>query len=315
MAFLSRALCAHLAAHYGVTDRATLVRLGVTYHELDGFLRNGMFVGVHTGVYRLGTTPETFLGQCRAACLADSELVISSTSAARLWHFKHTGKPAELFATVAHDRTPVSVGVILRRSNQLIDEDIVQRDDGIRLTSPPRTWFDRARDMNDHYFEALTEHVLNHHCSTPILFRFVRRLSGRGRPGSARVRRVMSQRAAWQKPADSTLEFEVLKAFEMRGVEFVRQHALQLPNGVRIHLDGADPTIRFGIEVDHHEFHGGREATDRDGQRDRKAARMGWQVVRITDTAWNTRREEVLDDLIAIYLAHGGRIGQLRPAS
>ena len=308
MAFLTPELAAHLAAHHGVVDLCTLLRHGVTLHELDTHRRRGTFVRIHTGVFRVATAPDTFEARCHAACLADAELVLCGPSAARWWKFKHTGTPDLVHAIVAHDRTPVSTGVVLRRSNELPATDVVEMSPGIRVTSPARTWFDRARDMNDHYFEALTEHVLRQHCTMPTLWATVRRLGVQGRPGAARVRRVVSLRPTWQRPADSTLEFEVIKAFRQRGVLFVGQQTLQLRNGRRIHLDAADPEIKFGIEVDHFEWHQGRAAAERDDDRNRAAEKIGWRVLRITDHVWRTDRSTILDDIIEIYVARGGRL-------
>jgi len=94
----------------------------------------------------------------------------------------------------------------------------------------------------------------------------------------------MSQRADWQRPAGSGLELRVLQALERAGVgPLVRQHPLRLPNGVVIHPDGADPEVRWAIEVDHVTWHGGRFDAQRDKGRDRGARRIGWQVDRVTD--------------------------------
>ncbi len=44
-----------------------------------------------------------------------------------------------------------------------------QRADGIRVASPPRAWFDCARDIDDERFERLTEWVLDQHTTMPTL--------------------------------------------------------------------------------------------------------------------------------------------------
>ncbi len=91
--------------------------------------------------------------------------------------------PTDLpIALVTHDRTPISNGVILRRTNLLDDSDIVEREDGIRLASPPSAWFDCARDLDDERFERLTEWVLDQHTTMPTLWRLAMRMSSRGRP-------------------------------------------------------------------------------------------------------------------------------------
>ena len=146
------------------------------------------------------------------------------------------------------------------------------RPDGIRVTSPARTWFDRACELSDRYFESLTEQLLDGFCTLPTLFETARRLSSRGRAGSARVRRVLSKRSAWQRPADSELELRVLRALESYGIVLIRQYPLRLPNGVLIHLDGADPVSKWGVEVDHVTWHGGRFEAQADKARDRAPA-------------------------------------------
>ncbi len=301
MSFFGPTLNKHLADNHGIVSREQLFNLDVSAFELERFIRHGNLVPVHRGVYRSAAHPETFLGRCLAACLADPELTIGGPSAAALWQFKHTGHQKELYAVVAHNRTPVSRGVLLRRSNSIRAEDSTARSDGIRVTTPERTWFDRARDMNDEWFEALTEHVIDSHCSVPMLWSTTKRLSGRGRPGAARANRVLGERADWQKPADSTLEYQVLSALEQRGIQLVRQYRLELPNGSIIHLDGADPDARWGLEVDHVTWHGGRRKAQNDKIRDRNARRLGWQIDRVTDHEWAADPTSVINELCDLY--------------
>jgi hypothetical protein len=183
----------------------------------------------------------------------------------------------------------------------LDEEDLVQRDDGITLASPPRAWFDCARDVDDERFERLTEWVLDNHTTLPTLWRTARRLQARGRPGLARVKRIMSKRADWQKPAGSGLELRVLRALEDRGVVLVRQYALHLSDGTTIHPDGADPTIRWALEIDHVTWHGGRLDAQYDKHRDRAARLVGWQVERVTDQELAENFDAVIDQLVALH--------------
>jgi very-short-patch-repair endonuclease len=306
MGRFSPQLTEFLAAHHGVIGVCQLRDLGVSIHEQDKLVAARSIAQVHRGVYRLMAVPGSFEANCLAACIADDELVISGSSAARIWRFRHTHTADVVVASVSHDRTPVSRGVVLRRTNILGDTDIVVRPDGIRVTSPARTWFDRASELSDRYFESLTEQVLDDFCALPTLFDTVRRLSSRGRAGSARVRRVLSQRSAWQRPADSELELRVLRALESHGIVLVRQHPLRLPNGVLIHLDGADPVARWGVEVDHVTWHGGRFEAQADKARDRGARRIGWQIDRITDQECREHFDRSIRELVDLYRHRAG---------
>ncbi len=294
MLILSPSLSRDIARCHGIVTTSQLLVDGFSLDHVRRQVRAGALVSMHSGVYRIATSSDTFESRCAAACAADTTAVITGIAAGHLWKFRHTRAPALPIVTVAHDRNPLNRGVMLRRSNVLHEHDRVQRPDGIVVASPPRTWFDCARDLDDETFEAVTEWVLDHHASMPTLWRTVRELESRGRPGLARVRRVMSQRSVWQRPAGSKLELRVLRALRRRGVpELVRQHRIRLANGVVIHPDGADPTVRWAIEIDHVTWHGGRTDAQRDEARDRGLRRIGWQVERVTD-------QELRDDFAAV---------------
>jgi hypothetical protein len=284
MALFSPPLAQLIAKRHGVVTLDQLVADGTSLATVKRLVRDQTLVRVHHGVLRVATAPDTFESRCVAACAADEELVISGVAAARLWAFRHVWSTSMPIGLVAHDRTPIRQGVLLRRTNLLDDTDVVMRDDGIRIASPPRAWFDCARDLDDDRFERLTEWVLDHHTTMPTLWRLTSRMTARGRPGLGRVHRVMSRRSDWQRPAGSGLELRVLRALEARGVgPLVQQYPLALPNGVTIHVDGADPAIRWALEIDHVTWHGGRFDAQRDKGRDRGARRRKWQVDRVTD--------------------------------
>jgi hypothetical protein len=126
-------------------------------------------------------------------------------------------------------------------------------------------------------------------------------MSARGRPGSARVNRVLSLRSDWQRPAGSGLELRVIKALERRVGPLVRQYPLQLSDGSLIHVDAADPVARWAVEIDHVTWHGGRHDAQRDKARDRGARRIGWQVDRVTDVELDEDFTAAIDDLVALH--------------
>lgn len=302
MNLCSSTLAATIASHHGIVTKRDLIGDGCTTNVIRRSVTEGLLVRVHDGVYRLATSPETFESRCVAACSADPHALVTGLAAGRLWGFRHVHRTSEPIMLVDHARTPITTGVILRRTNRLCDDDIVVRADGIRLASPPRTWFDCARDLDDERFEALTEWVLDRHTTMPTLWRLTTRMSTRGRPGLARVHRVISSRAIWQKPADSRLELRVLNALERRGIRpLVRQYPIRLPDGSTIHADGADPRVRWAVEVDHVTWHGGRYDAQRDKGRDRGARRVGWQVDRVTDLELADDFNAAIDDLVDLH--------------
>jgi hypothetical protein len=301
MPFLSSQLAQRVAVRHGVVSVAEMTTDGLGRNAIRGLVTAGSLIRCHQGVYRVATSADTFESRCAAACLADRSAVITGPAAARLWEFRHVWRAEQPIVMIEHDRTPLSNGVILRRTNVLAPEDVTVRGDGIRVASPSRAWFDCARDLDDARFERLTEWVLDHHASVPTLWRMRRRLDHRGRPGLARVNRVLSQRSAWQRPAGSGIELRVLRALERAGVgPIVRQHPLRLPDGVVIHPDGALPNLRWAVEVDHVTWHGGRLDAQRDKGRDRKLRRIGWQVDRVTDTEVRDSFDSTIVELLEL---------------
>ena len=277
-------LTALVRARHGIVTMRELLADGMGSNTIRNLVLHRNLIVVHRGVYRWATTPDTFEARCVAACVAAADVVVTGPAAARLWGFRHVSRVDVPILLAPHSRSGLAGAVELRRSSVLDPCDVVQREDSIRVASPPRAWFDCARDLDDERFEALTEWVLDRHATVPTLWATMRRLAARGRVGSSRVRRVLSQRQAWQKPADSRLELKVLRALERRGIgPMVRQHRVVLRDGSCVHLDGAVPDVRWGVEVDHVTWHGGRLDAQYDKQRDRQLRLVDWQVERVTD--------------------------------
>jgi very-short-patch-repair endonuclease len=301
MATIFPSLTRRIAQRHDIVTHGELSADGYTSNTLRWQLDRGVLVPVHRGVYRIGTSPDTFESRCAAACLAEPLAIVTGVAAARLWDFRHVWRPDVPHVLVGHDCTPITSGVVLRRSNVIDATDAVSREDGIVVASPPRAWFDCARDVDDERFERLTEWVLDHHANLQTLWRLTRRLRTKGRPGLGRVNRVMSRRADWQKPAGSGLELRVLRALEQRGIELVRQFTIALPGGQVIHPDGADPSIKWALEVDHASWHAGRQEAQQDKVRDRGLRRLGWQVDRVTDYELDDDFDATITELADIH--------------
>ncbi len=299
---ISTQLATRIASRHGIVTADELIADGVPLSAIRRAVASRLVVRIHQGVYRVATSLDTFEARCVAASLADSTSFVTGVTAGRLWKFRsvfHTDVP---IVVVAHDRNPFARGVTVRRCGSIEPDDFTTRPDGIRLATPARAWFDCARDLHDEKFEAMTEWVIDHHCPVEQLWRMGTRLARSGRPGSALVRRVMSTRADWQRPADSGLELRVLSALERAGVgPLIRQHPIRLPNGIWIHPDGVDSVAKWAVEVDHVTWHGGRMKAQQDKGRDRALRLLGWQVDRVTDQELAEDFAGTIRDLIQLH--------------
>jgi hypothetical protein len=294
----SRSFAGVVSRRHGIV---TVAELGREHgaHELDRLRRHGVLVPVHPGVFRLTWMADTFEARCAAIVAARPDVVVAGIAAARLWGFRHVFPPTIPDVVVA---SPLQARRVVARVDDLPASHVVERDDGIRLTTRERTWFDCAVHLTDEKFTALTDWLVADGVAVPALWRITRELSGGERRGARRVRRVVSARADWQRPAGSRLEARLRRALRRRGLDIVAAPPLQLPNAVTVHLAAAAPTHRWAVEVDHVGWHGGRFGGGRVG-RVHPATRIGWRVERVTDLDYRADPGAVADRLVADHAA------------
>lgn len=315
MALFTAALADYCSTHLGVVNDEELAVLGVTPTRRRALVESEILVPVHRGVYRLRSTPITLEGRSRAACVASPDVVITGRAAGKLWGLRRMGHVDMIEARAPYlSHTFADERILLRRCPPLPAADVVLRDDGIRVVSPPRLAFDLAADLSDIDFESVVEQILDRrYCTMATLLDTGRRLFHPSRPGSYRFDCVIAARPAWLKPVDSHHELVLYDALRRAGVAgMTRQHRLELPGGWPIHADIAIPALRWAIPIDHVTSHGGRVDAQRDKQNDRQARMIRWQVDRVTDGDIDELLDQTIGELPAIYHVLAPT---LRPAS
>ena len=130
----------------------------------------------------------------------------------------------------------------------------------------------------------------------------------RGRPGSARFARVLSERPDWLKPVGSDLELRLERALLAAGVPRPeRQAEVRLRGGQLVHPDFLWRPEGEALEVDHVTFHGGKLDQYYDKWRDRQLRLVGIHVTRVTDQDIAERLEAVVAEVAAILAASRAR--------
>src|SRR4051812_779341 len=137
-----------IACHHGIIHRRALLGFGISETAIDRMVSGGQLVPIHRGVYASASHRLTFESRVAAACMAHARVVGSHRAAGGLWGFRRMGAPV-IQVSVTHGCRPQLAGVKVYRTRHLEAEDIVVRDDGIRLTSPARTAFDLASVLDD----------------------------------------------------------------------------------------------------------------------------------------------------------------------
>lgn len=291
------------AAQFGVATVRQLVRAGVPERTIDRAKQRGVISALLPGVVELADFPPTFRQRAMAAQLFGGDgSFLAGTTAARFSGIR--GMPRRVIELVTITRRRGCSPDWLQRSfSTWIDhDDVVVRDDGLRIAAPPLMMLGLAARLDDVRFERAAEDAWHLRLITPTQAAdYLQHIAGPGRRGVDRMRRWLGRTADRPRPAQSGLEIDVAKAAVTAGLPApVRQHPLTLRNGVVIHLDLAWPDVRLGFEPGHSWWHGGNLGQRADQQRRRQCAAVGWQVETYDETA-ATNLTAVGAEMLTIY--------------
>lgn len=272
------------STHHGVISSAHLRRVGATESNIRRLVASGDLIRICHGVYRTPFASPTALQVMSAACQGFRQVHVGFVSACSLWGFRGIGVPPRVHVLVDHPITPSIDGLVIHRCRRIDPIDVVERDDGIRLTSPPRSLFDAADMIGFERCASALEQLLDKFCGFDTVVDTVARLGHPRRPGTRTMTAVTHSRPRWQQAMQSGLEVTVMQEIAAQKLPIpVTQHAVQLPGGRSIRFDFAWPDYCVALEVDHPAWHDGAAQSHRDKSRDRKAATIGWTTIRITD--------------------------------
>jgi very-short-patch-repair endonuclease len=212
--------------------------------------------------------------------------VVSHGSAARLWFLETLHE-----ATTTHVTVPAGGrGRAAPRNLRLHWRDLGAQDVRGHVTAPVRTVLDCARTMPFAEALAVADSALRRRLvERDELEHALRQERGRGTVPARRVVAAADARAA--NPFESGLRAIVLD----RGVPgFTPQLPFRTPR-LRGFVDLGDPDRRIALEADSFEFHGSRQAMDRDCRRYDELVRTGWLVLRFSWEQVMSDREWVAD--------------------
>lgn len=189
-------------------------------------------------------------------------------------------------------------GVVVHRCRRIDAIDLVQRPDGIRLSSPPRTIFDCADMIGFEATTSVLEQLLSERKVTfGTMSDTVHRLYHPQRPGSKTMLAVIRSRPSWRAALQSDLEVKVLEEISRQSLPVPEtQFPMRLPDR-DIVIDFAWPAFRLAVEVDHPAWHDGAVDSHADKGRDRKLTTIGWTPTRITNIDVNGGLREAVADI------------------
>jgi hypothetical protein len=294
-----RSVDAWLSKHLGIISAPKLIELGCGERNISYMVHRRELVTMLPGVFRSAQWPCNREQRLAAVCARNSAAAIALTTAGQLWSWRRMADPL-IHVLVPHGVSPAMPGVIVHRCRRIDPIDVVQRSDGIRLTSPPRTIFDCADMIGVEATASVLEQLLNEQMLTfGTITDTVQRLYHPRRPGSRTMLAVIRSRPAWRVALQSDLEFKVLDEMSRQGLAApVTQFPIRPPGYDHdIAIDFAWPRLKLAIEVDHPAWHDGAVDSHTDKHRDRKLTTIGWTSSRITDIDVNSGLREAVADV------------------
>ncbi len=297
--------------HGGVLTRSEALALGMPPSTLKEWVQVGHLTPVARGVYVLPGVLDSELTLLRAAT-ARLDAVVSHESAARLYGIDGLD-PSRVTVSVPVRRSNRFAGVYVHQLTDLLPEHtrpLLQ----MTVTNPTRTIIDLAavrseRGVAASLDQAVRIRLTNYERVAEMLVMLARK----GKPGVARLRKILEIRLGREFVSDSVMETRVFGIIADAGLPLPTTQFkplwLKKVNG---RVDLAYVPQEILIEADSMLFHGTPEAFQTDRTRDNLAQISGWICLRYT---WEdvTKRPEMIVDQIREALSLRSRAGYPAP--
>jgi hypothetical protein len=194
-----------LGGHSGVITRSKLLEFGCSDRTVTRLVDRRELATVFPGVFRSAHWPRAEEQLITAACLINPNVMVGFGTAARLWGFRRLPADKTIHVLVPHGSSPTFPGVTVHRCRRIDAIDVVERIDGVRLTSPTRTLFDSADYLGFETTTSVLEQLINDgrgtfetHAAT------VARLGHHRRPGTRTMVKVIGARPKWRRALQAT---------------------------------------------------------------------------------------------------------------
>jgi very-short-patch-repair endonuclease len=246
----------------------------------------GRWHRLHQGVYAVGHTNLSLHGHCLAAVLASGpNALLSHYSAGWLLGLSST-RPVPIHVTTPLPRKRRGA-VRIHRSRTLIDDDRAL-EEGIPVTSVARTALDLAAIIRFRNLRRLIRRSEELSVFDLADFRSIL-TRNQGHRGAAPLSRAL---AIYEPPRLTRSEFE--REFAVRAKQMGLPVFATNFNEGGYELDVYWPELRFAVELDVYETHGGHESFEEDRRRDEDLKLAGIELSRVTGPRFEGEPRQVM---------------------
>ncbi|MEZ5218866.1 MAG: DUF559 domain-containing protein [Ilumatobacteraceae bacterium] len=261
----------------GVISRRQARALGCSNRRWSGLLERGELIPVFSDTAAVAALPGELspTGRTYAAVLLGGDGSLASRRSALRLHRIETVPGEDVLRTTdgAHRR---SRQVVFQRSRCRLDLEH-RSVGGVPSVPPERALVDLGAVCDEGVVERATESLIVARLASVVRLGEVADAHARQRcPGASDLQRVLRRWPEGVVEPDSVLEVRAARLLRRVGLDF-RHHAVL--EGLEV--DFALDRERTVVETDGFEFHGGRDAFERDRERDLTLAAAGG-VIRLT---------------------------------
>lgn len=290
------------ATQHGVASVEQLCQGGLSTRQIELLADAGALELVLRGAYRSPSRAFDEMARCSGVCLARPRAVVAGLTAGRLWGFRGLPRDRRIHVIVPPASNPaIADWVVPYRTAAIHPDDMIQRADGIRVTTRERTAFDLARHLGpDRLLSVIEQAMHDGRIDEPQMRDVAVDWMSRQRPWVWHYLRQLDRRLAGG-PAESHPEIIVVAALTAAGVRgLVRQHELVIPGYGPARFDLAVPRLLWAIEVDIFPTHDQTLGQARDRRRDAAAALAGWTTRRLDRRTYDTDFDRWVADTASI---------------
>jgi hypothetical protein len=296
----------------GVFSVAQAGELGVHRRQLVRAVHAGTLVRVHADVFGIAGAARMDRARVRAGVLQVRGSTASHESTLLLRGVDRIPSVVALTvdrATAGHTHP----GIRVHRFRDLHPDHLTEIA-GIPTTTIERAVVDLAsvfsRARLDHLLDDLT--ITRRLTSIGRIGRVLRQVDRRGRDRIGRLPELLAARNPGEPAPRSRLERRVDELVSRTQLPRpLKEHPLPSDQEYRGLVDRCWPEAHLILEIDGRSWHARESAMAADRARDRAAARVGWQTLRVLDEELRDCPDVVVDDLVVAFMA---RREQLRTA-
>ena len=270
------------ARQLSVFARAQALALGADDKLIARRLSSGRWIRVAPGVYGFPGVPESFDRSVWIALLGTSPLAVVSFQTAAAYHHYAGFPEGRIVLTVPHGGHHRIEGAFVHQISDVLPHHLtIVR--GMPCTTPERTAVDLAAVCSfPRLFESLDDARVKGRVDVSGIGVVLRDVARRGKPGIAKMARVLDKLEPGKVPSQSVLERKLHELLEKGGEPpLVRQYphpGRALPAAC---VDGAYVEAKMIVEVDGRRWHTRIADLKRDHDRDNEAGRAGWFTLRL----------------------------------